>query len=775
MKIISLEVSGFNRLALSDSKYYKLDPNNIHLILGTNGSGKSSLMELMTPLPPNRKDFTEDGWKRIIIEHNGNRYDITNSGGKHTMLVNNVPIVENAGLKTMIALVYEHFNITPNTHKVMLGKVSMINMPLQARKDFISAISNVDFTYANNLYSGLKKKLRDEQAIVKYMSDKITELKEFIIAEDDIVKLTKDKEDILRVVYNLYESKKEIVSNIIPTSLELRNVPNQISDVINTLEDMSISATDIIPMINVVDNDISRVMKQSDSIESDMMTMSDMVDNDTLREELLELDNKISELTHGRILDSDNINSFYVNGRVKQLDVLDKILSSVDDLIRDDILDKRHTLPVYVDSLAMINLEINKILDSNKSIDVKLMTYSTVADKISCPKCNTHLTKDVFESDIMMCNNEHTSNSSKLDILLKDRIDVESSISHCEEVLRNYDSVTALWKQTNLESIYGTTTGISIRKFIQQVISDIYNLPTLLDVRARKLEVIRLSELDNDTSKYNELLSKHNSLAVELSILKDKKLKLTNINNRLDRLNNTTRDVTRYLNQLNSVRKNSINKAYNESIDKLIANLKETLVVIAKKIDKYNHMMSEENNIREEMSKSNDRLTVLNVLIQELNPTTGLIADSIKSFLHRYINDVNRIIQSVWSYELEVLPYDINDLDTSITYRFPVKTLGNDNADDIADTSESMREIIALAFRIVSLKYMGLSQYPLMIDEFGRSMDEVHLIRSYDLLETIAVENDIQMIIIAHIKTCYNRFINSGISIISSMNLDDFK
>ena len=48
LEIIELEVSDFNRLALSDNKAITINPKtNVHLLLGTNGSGKSSLMELM--------------------------------------------------------------------------------------------------------------------------------------------------------------------------------------------------------------------------------------------------------------------------------------------------------------------------------------------------------------------------------------------------------------------------------------------------------------------------------------------------------------------------------------------------------------------------------------------------------------------------------------------------------------------------------------------------------------------------------------------------------
>ena len=60
-------------------------------------------------------------------------------------------------------------------------------MSLQERKEFITNISHIDYTYANKLYNNLKKKLRDEQAVLKHLNNKVLSLKEYIINEDEEV------------------------------------------------------------------------------------------------------------------------------------------------------------------------------------------------------------------------------------------------------------------------------------------------------------------------------------------------------------------------------------------------------------------------------------------------------------------------------------------------------------------------------------------------------------------------------------------------------------
>jgi ABC-type cobalamin/Fe3+-siderophores transport system ATPase subunit len=68
MKIVSIELKGYKFLALSNINFIQLRPENkLQLILGTNGSGKSSLLKECSPLPANPSEFTKDGYKLIDI------------------------------------------------------------------------------------------------------------------------------------------------------------------------------------------------------------------------------------------------------------------------------------------------------------------------------------------------------------------------------------------------------------------------------------------------------------------------------------------------------------------------------------------------------------------------------------------------------------------------------------------------------------------------------------------------------------------------------------
>ena len=69
MRMNYIELKGFKRFALNNINYFKYSPHERHqLILGTNGSGKSSLLGEMSPLPADPRNYTKDGYKKIEIE-----------------------------------------------------------------------------------------------------------------------------------------------------------------------------------------------------------------------------------------------------------------------------------------------------------------------------------------------------------------------------------------------------------------------------------------------------------------------------------------------------------------------------------------------------------------------------------------------------------------------------------------------------------------------------------------------------------------------------------
>lgn len=758
--ITELELSGFKRLALSDTKYIKINPQtNVHLMLGTNGSGKSSIMDLLTPLPPDRSDFEEGGFKRILFKYDSDNYEMYSEDNKHSIYKNNEPIIESTGIKNMLEFCKSLFNITPTLNNFLLNKTKFTSMSALDRKDFITSISNVDFDYVNKLYVNIKKRLRDVQAINKHLNNKLLSLKEYILSEKEISELKETEDRLKNVIYQLFENKVTITNN--KEVGRVVNVDKNISKLIDSLSELNLSIDKLESEHAISKSKLKENQLQIESIEIEIMKLTDVLGVEDINDRLRVIRDRRKELNRSRILDT-NIDIDYLKNMTTML--LDKVMEMSNLYVTPSTIDS--TMSLYntnTNRLSTYDNELQSIYDLKR-------VYKESTNILTCPKCHTH-----FDDTIMF------DSISKLDIritelielkkpILKENIELKEQVKSIDEFLTVQSRVKTLLINSKLEQYVNTEDMKEIVRIVTQLKRDVFNTSELLQLDKDEVDLNKQLESNIDTSMFSGLQSKHDELLAINAQLKNSNNRLSTVLNLNNSINSDIDKVQYYLNNYEYNRKNEINKIKNTSIDKLISIIKEELVIIGGKLDKFNYMMVEEQGITKEIEESELDIELLGILINELNPNTGLIGDSIKSFLGVYINEVNDIINKVWSYPLEVQPLEDND--KGITYKFPVFIKGEPNTKDISLTSESMSEIINLAFRLVSLKYMGMEGFPLMIDEFGKSMDEVHLIKAYDMLERISDNNDSQMYIIAHIKACYNRFNNAGMTIVSGLNME---
>jgi chromosome segregation ATPase len=788
LTILELNVSGYERLALSDTKEFNITPENIHLILGTNGSGKSSLMELLTPLPPNSRDFKEDGFKEIKLKLGNDIYVIYSTNNKHSMRKNNDIILDSVGIQMMTEYVGEIFKITPNIHKFMLGRVSMCSMSLQNRKEFITNISGIDFDYVNKLYNNLKKKLRDNIGVVKYINNNILSMKEYILSDTEVEALQNDRNEIKRLLVRLHENKRADKTLINVSKPDMIRIMKRVDEVVDSLKeyDMDIDKTKSKYLLH------SAILEEQNrkliTISNTLTKLNDSNSSKVL-DRLKELSDRVSTIRKSLTLPIDYL-ADVVERLERRYDVT-TAMSNISDLSLQLSGETKNSISENIKDIDSKLIELSRkqkeIITDVDNTSIKITTYRSAMNGLSCPDCGFHFKEDSV-SDIIKKLESHIEDlhnpKNKIDNEIKE---YELILNDLKEKLKLRDRLEDLldyiipsnskpYIEDNIFipifecwENYSKTYTYSIR-----LTNDIKYYRELVELEAEYNELSK-KDITNKEEEIINLTKEYDNLSQSIT---DISTSISNMKKILDNHNQMSNDlisINKYLSDVNKNRRFKIQSLFNKASNDIIFELNNKLSRIESVLDKYNYMSKSTDENLKELDKVNKDIELLEIVIKELSPSTGLIAESIKSFLLGYIKDVNKIISSVWSYDMEVLPYDVKELEKGISYRFPVRVNDQKPVSDINDTSESMREIINLAFRIVSLKYMGLLKYPLMIDEFGRSMDEVHLIKSYDLLESICLENDIQMFIIAHIKSAYNRFKNSGMSIVSNLNLEDME
>tara|TARA_Y100001001_G_C7829457_1_gene246465 strand:+ start:198 stop:608 length:411 start_codon:yes stop_codon:yes gene_type:complete len=133
MKILEVYLEGYNRLKLNKVNSIKITASElIQLIIGTNGSGKSSLQEQINCWVADRKDFKVGGKKIVKLEHNSSIYETRQYFHKKNstfeFIVDGQNINEGETGAVQKELIKIHFGLDQEIVDLFLGKLRFTRM-----------------------------------------------------------------------------------------------------------------------------------------------------------------------------------------------------------------------------------------------------------------------------------------------------------------------------------------------------------------------------------------------------------------------------------------------------------------------------------------------------------------------------------------------------------------------------------------------------------------------------------------------------------------------
>jgi hypothetical protein len=166
------------------------------------------------------------------------------------------------------------------------------------------------------------------------------------------------------------------------------------------------------------------------------------------------------------------------------------------------------------------------------------------------------------------------------------------------------------------------------------------------------------------------------------------------------------------------------------------------------------------------------QIEVSKLMLDELNPTDGLIAEEMNSFIHSFVEELNDRIKEIWEHDLKVLPCGINS--GELDYRFPLSVNGNSpvSPDFSIKTSLGQRDMVNLAFRLSFYVFLDMFDYPLWLDELAPSFDEQHRFNIMNFVKAHVDSNRCsQMFMVSHYVSAHGMFTNAEICIMDDSNL----
>lgn len=779
MYLKRLVLHKFKRFFLSGVEHFEYIPNsNVTVIAWGNGLGKSSLLSQLHPLPADlKKDYREDGYKYLEFSIGDDNY-IASSGyvgkNKHSFIKNDIELNTAGTGNVQKQLVEEHLKLNQNIFSILLGTELFTLMSPSTRKYWFSLLSPVDYTFPVKVWNNLRSRSRDILGSIK-------------IFQDDLIKKTKNITD------------KTILEDMKKCSLEIETT---ISNLSNAIINMNINNNHI---------EIEKVLEKYDKNKIDIQNLRDKLHNikntelDLRRgsieaelknvDELLKIKAKLvtaldhdtlhkleEELKHLSKLIEDNKKHIPKDVHIGSSNLLSKTLESVRERSRvylNYLLDPevislgtRKDLLEYESKMNRITLAINQ-LNGNLTIYKNQLAElsNTSSHAVTCPNCN----------HTWHYNNQEQYNKVKYNIDVTTKR-LKAGNDKLQEIQVIYNKI--LKKIEYLDKLISIVNDPILKPlYVYDEHTSLESIPSLLNTASSTIETLfqleeyitlydnykRQYDIQLEAKKVAEQLGVSSVESIEKDIL-DLTTKKQNLLLELDHIKKLTTyvnqnyqyelEISNWYNYKQQEKKYLITQKHNEYIRSLIGELKLKLSILQKDITESNMVEAIIKDLQLSIDKYKYKLNVVQQMVNILSPESGLIAKSINSFLNGYLSEMNNIINSVWSYNMELLPCEVDD-NNDLNYKFKVKVNHDEIIDDISKLSSSMQEIVNLAFKIVFVKYLGLANYPLILDEFGRTMDAEHRVASYDVIDRVLSHNFQQIILVSHYESMYSRFVNA--------------
>ena len=794
MIITKLILHNYKRMFLNDITHIAYTPkSNIQILLGQNGSGKSSLLEQLTPLPPAiKKDFKDSGYKEIYITHNDQNYILRSElGSGHSFKLDNIELNTSGTISVQIQLVEYHFGITPHIQQVLIGKKQFTNMSYTERKRWVSEMSSIDYSYPIMVYNKLKQRYRDIVGSIKHLQANIVKVKNTTLPDDVINSLIRDRKHFIILIDHML--------TLIDHTVTVGSLDSSVSSVESIVSDIGkmTSYTDTLDsMKDTLSKYIAKLELTKEYLKSLYSDLSDLTKQNNLgnsseyisskKEIESQIDGILSKHPLRKLTDIESIYKYVNDNYMDMVSLVSKLdeFSGLD-ITKKDITSINSKLASLETSIYNYTKRINKLEERVEHLKM----HASDDNLVECPKCthkwNPEYSKEEYDNCLLELSKyskllESSKDSfnkltDELDNIKKVRLFMEDFFKYF-----NYSSDTRyILEYIRTSPEYKSSGYLGLFHVFERVCSELKTLYPIISLRSKLSEVnaklleieqaIVITKTNNDntlnTIKCN-IENTRNSIRILENNIKNISKDISSKVNRDSKIN----ELKRLIKVVYSIKNNNLVFEQNNELKKGISILREELVSIDNNIRLHNERETLLIDYQKDLDDLNNREKLLKITLNELSPNQGLIAKSISSFLNKFIQDINSVISTIWGYDMEILSCDLGNDD--LDYRFRVLVNNDETIEDISKTSSGMQEIINLAFKVVFCRYMGFIGYPLTLDEFGGSFDAHHRITAYEALQNTIINDFSQVFIVSHFESMYGRFGNADVSILGTVGVD---
>lgn len=794
MIIKKIELYKFKRFFLSQVDHFVLEPkSNIMIMAWGNGKGKSSLLSVLNPLPAElKKDFKEDGYKYIEILHRGHEYKISSGKlekNKHSFIQDDKELNPGGTKRVQLELVKEHFNITPAINNVVLGLDKFSIMPPSTRKYWFSELSTIDYTYPVKVYNSLKARYRDLLGGIKLQEENIGKITSNVLKEDELESLKEQRsklEEYITYIISLHNHDVDLEVNT--------NVISELTKVVNDLRNLTTQqfrSNDLnyyLANISKVEANIETLVKDIKDIQHKLHLADEIAgapnqDLEALQTSRRDKIIKILELrkhSNGKVplYKIDQVCSVYNDVYIHIMDEVNKLNDAERIVVTlTGVKDDKKQLEELTNLQQITQRKLDKVEGEYDA----LVRSSNSKIETTCPQCKTVYSIDLGETKKSELTTIIDNYKKELSYIENKHKQLTEDLERKLNTINIIDNIKLIFRQPSIlkplanfiitrNIDYNTPAGaiIMIMDKTKRILHNLSNYSTLrkdltkITHNIAKIKSANKAKIDLHTQNVKMLEQELEIKTLELNKSRELLTLLVSEKDKVIRIKELISKMKQLLKQQAKIKKAAVIQLRNKYLTELVGQLKTLLVEYDQKLLQNVQSRSLLDKAVRDIEEYKERVKVIGHMLDALSPSDGIIARSINSFLNIFIKEMNHIINSVWSYEMTILPCDVSE-DDDLDYKFKVKVNNDEVIEDVSRLSSSMQEIVDLAYKIVFMKYMGLSDSPLILDEFGRTMDATHRDTAYNIIDRVFSSNFNQIFLVSHFESMYGRFVNADL------------
>ncbi len=788
MKLHSLILKAYRCFPLLDVDHFELQlDKKLIVIIGANGSGKSSLLTELIPRVSQKERFKQNGYKRLELTHNNHHYileEYHQKDHKYFFYLDGENLNLSQNVTTQKELIESHFKLTSTISSLLTAEEQFTQLSLLSRKKLFQEITHLNIDEVLNYYNELKTLEKNKKYFIKTQH-------QLLLQE----KLKKEKDND----YNLLNEKKKQLENYLDYLITLRaQLPSYAS---SSIEELSTQCEKFSTLSKTLYNRFYRLFTSysyqdiplyEKSLYERISSLTSEINIYYNRLEELQKKEKAFELYHKTqekelIAELTNINKsltqyrenlhYYSHIPSKEVYVklkyeLDLLIAKIEEIrsLPNNTIVNAKLLELMREELNSLKLNYQELSQKELQLKEEITYHESHPRQLTCPKCYNEFSDEYYVNLLKKQLEEVFTTKEKLKAQYKakeslyiEKLNLEKSkdsflqfyqsLMHLPYYFLDTNKVRTLIEEDNHQLV----TKIKEFSLETELITIIYELTN------KKAQIEKTLEEYKYISEYNEkeLSSEIEDLHEILSYKYQEKNSLEVEKNQLDLVKRFYSRYEELENQLNLLKSSvdtyiahHIEKKIKDRVDSELRVVKVELAHIQSLLENTKSIDTQIKKLEESIEKENKELEVLLFTLERLSPKEGLIAKSISSFLNLIISHINHILESIWQYKMQLEEIDVEEM--SLDYRFRVKVEDKLVIEDITKVSSGMKEMIDLSFRLTLYKLLGLENYPLYLDEFGVRLDSEHRRRIKELIFRF-MKSDLysQIFLITHMDLHY--------------------